>query len=191
MQIGATNVKCVEHGGESSCSDTCTLSMRAQVMMNSDAAPTSQFCFLECKPIQPEDGTKCIALDAEEAEKARTEDGTGEDIHVVPEALQPPTVPPEPALLPVPGETPPDFKMKEPVSNKKVSPADEVLAEAAAAAASNGKAAGVLGALGQQITAKANNAEKSAEKAKKVSTGVGGIAPASAASFLVRGGAHR
>lgn len=191
MEIGATNVKCVYdaaregYAGKAPCPDQCHLGTAANVMMNADTAITSQFCFLECKPMRPEDGTACIALDMIEAERARTEDGTGEDIHIIPESLQPPTVPPKPALMPMPGDEEPDFKLKDKVVNKKVSPADEVLAEAAAAASSATQSNGALQALGQQVKASADKSEDKALATQKTAKKMPGVAPA-AASFLDR-----
>lgn len=106
MIDGGTALKCVAkvEGASDACPSTCDAS-GSQVMTNliTSTAQTMQFCFLECKPYDVVIGTACVTLSNDEIARARTADGSGEDIHALPVVQEVPTKPPEPAEpLPIP-----------------------------------------------------------------------------------------
>lgn len=45
-------------------------------------------------------GSQCLPMTGPEIKKAKTDDGTAEDIWATPQSLMPPTVPPQPAPMP-------------------------------------------------------------------------------------------
>merc|ERR1719473_1996878 len=84
------------------------------------------FCFVECKPMNTTIGSQCMPMTGPEIKKAKTDDGTAEDIWATPQSLMPPTVPPQPAPMPDLPEAPDDILVvKEPEAPKEEKPAPE------------------------------------------------------------------
>jgi len=106
--IGPTFVKCATaFPGEtgSGCPEQCQLPIPARVIQNADVALTDQFCFLECKANDETLGSQCVALTTEEAMRARTDDGSGEDVSPLPAIYAPKEVSkPAPIIVEEPSE---------------------------------------------------------------------------------------
>jgi len=138
--IGPTDVKCIENLQEFGCSDVCKLPTPFRVIENSNIILMSQYCFLECKPIDDVVATQCMALTPEEVARARTDDGNGEDVNPLPHKYMPkkpkPTpAPPPPEPKPAP-EKPKEEKPRDappkprPKVETKVVVTDEAIFEA-------------------------------------------------------------
>merc|ERR1719359_1802885 len=94
----------------------------------------------ECKPTTTEIGSPCQAIGQFEVDKAKSDDGTAEDIWAIPETLMPPTSPPQPAPwnATIPVEEPLVLKAPDvegPGAAKKKKEEDDGDDDAAAAAA--------------------------------------------------------
>lgn len=196
---GKTDLKCVSDSAsdKDTCPMQCELSvLDAEVVGNGETNMqfTEYYCFVQCKPITTEIGSKCTEMDSKEIKKAQTEDGTGEDIWATPEALEPPTVPPEPA--PVPPWPKPDDEplvIKEPEKEEEsAAPAapkeegDAGAAEAKAEALSaDAKVQAEIKKKEKATEVKATESEKFALEVRKVME-----APLSPNGFLVQVGIH-
>jgi hypothetical protein len=108
------------------CVEVCKLPTPPRVITNADAILTSQFCFLECKPIDDVVATQCMVLTPEEVDRARTDDGNGEDVNPLPHKYVPVQETPAPLVESAPqdsesvGGKPVDVKDKKDSVNERL-----------------------------------------------------------------------
>lgn len=192
---GAADTKCIAKVDsvavddfEAACPFTCLLTLRSRVLKNTKTkeALYSQFCFLECRPFDIYSGSNCVEISKEEAMAARTRDGGGDDIHVVPVLQQPPTPQPPPAPpMELPGETEDDIINAPPPAaaaddggggdagaDAGPTEAEKLLAEAAAAKAGAAAAGAAMDADAAAAGASADKAEGDAIATRKFNEGL-------------------
>lgn len=98
-----TDLKCLANLDPNAgrvCPGQCQIGIEsADVVQNelSKIQTTEYYCFVECKPMTTEIGSACTGMTADEVDKAKSDDGSAEDIWAVPESLMPPTEAPKPA----------------------------------------------------------------------------------------------
>jgi len=170
--LGGTQVKCGQKSGGAA---QCESGRNSKVLKNlqSGVALSSQYCFLECRPIDVKLGTDCIPLTDKEAAAARTNDGGGQDIQALPAVVGPPTAAPKfPPPLPIKSNGGPVHIVYGPTSPPIVeSPSQEVLAEANDAKSGAAAAAAAIAALVKEASAHADHAEVHAQEARDVVEG--------------------
>lgn len=108
QRAGETDLKCGPYPPSSPkmCADSCLIGNAGQVLtgLKSNEAHITQFCLMECRPHTEVVGDTCNKLSAEEAEKAQTDDGMGQDIHA--EAVVDIFAPAPGPMMPVPAPPP-------------------------------------------------------------------------------------
>lgn len=138
--------------------------------LETDSALTSQYCFLECRPLGVEVGDSCYPLSTQQAAAGRTEDGQGTDVRGVPVSIEPPTqAPPVPPPLPVEDGGPPDHRVSlPPPPPPPASASEETLKEASDAKNSAAATAAALANLAGAAAKHADHSEKHAAEARAV-----------------------
>lgn len=196
---GKSDLKCTAKDPslvKDACPMECKLSiMDAEVVANGETnlQLTDYYCFVQCKPIGLEVGTKCTGMDDKEVKKAQTQDGTGEDIWATPEVLEAPTLPPEPQPMPdLPEANDEPLVIKEPeVSEAAPAPPppeekkDDGGGAKDEALAADAKVQAFIKKKEKATEEKATSTEKFALEVRKVME-----APLSPNGFLVQVGIH-
>eukprot|EP00747_Dinoflagellata_sp_TGD_P163244 gnl/TRDRNA2_/TRDRNA2_181710_c0_seq1.p1 gnl/TRDRNA2_/TRDRNA2_181710_c0~~gnl/TRDRNA2_/TRDRNA2_181710_c0_seq1.p1 ORF type:complete len:280 (-),score=75.03 gnl/TRDRNA2_/TRDRNA2_181710_c0_seq1:85-924(-) len=180
LTTNATETLDTAQTGKRNCDANCVIPPDgAQVISNTKTSTclTSQFCFLECKPFGLEIGTACVKLSDQEAAKARTQDGSGEDIHALPKLMEPPTVPPRPAEIDADFGASPKLEILKPKEEekKKAPEAEEALKKKSASVK---KASDIQKKIDKMAEEATKHADSSEERAQKVGKKLSGWKPA-------------
>lgn len=181
-----TDLKCLANQDNDlghTCPSQCQIGIEsADVVQNelSGVQSTEYYCMVECKPATTEIGSKCMAMGAHEIEKAKSDDGTAEDIWPIPESLMPPTEPPKPEpLVDPPKQDDEPLVIKAPEAEKSAPAAaskkkeagnsDDAAAKAKAEAlATNEKVQAVIKTAEKGVKAQATESEKHALEVRKI-----------------------
>lgn len=109
-------LKCGLNPAKQSCSAVCDPKQQGKQVLDSGelgGVSTESYCLLECKMIDTDLGSPCVALTYEERAKQTTEGGNGKDVGLPPDQPIVPA-PKEPVIPP-----PPPPPKKEPTAEEK------------------------------------------------------------------------